>query len=1156
MRKHIIVAVAGVFAGAAADVATVGELGAKLPAISDNHIRPLPVARAPFETSGRARVVPELLSWNYKPWAFAPPGVYHTWAEFRAGDRSVLLQGQDRRLVKYAEQGARRGTTAGFGLIGIYSGKGAAQTPGANLLAVIKMRVADEREQVSSTNDTISIDREKNAVTWKRIGKDRAYAYEARAIGPGVVVVEYDIGLVAEFDDSEAVKKGVAIVHEPPQGGRQGRLTIDLGESATMRVASAPLTSGLDFWSEDAYHVPVKPGRNLLMNPGFEQGMKGWTDAALNQRMPYNTIVEKNGGRPLVELSDDAHGGHCSLRVKGVTNGNWICGERLCSAPLPVVPGRMYTLSWWFKGRSDAVMRCWLEEPSATTRLGFKYDKTVCATKCGDPANPTKWVRRAFSFVPTGCGVVVCVSAGNECEFLVDDFQLEEGNEATEPDDDPVVARLRTGDQFNFIEFGRRIGARVALFGRPGLKGHVRMRVHDFYFETLYDREVGIQLDETGAGAFSPDLDSALRGLKGVFFVRYDFAADGKRWTDYERFQICNPVGIKHPSAKFFAEFTEFHERSSMAPEYSRRMRALGWGATTWMRHSLFNAGASGEAWKTNGIVPYLHTVITELSRFDPVRFGWKKENFTHYTNSCPDKIRLIREAAYRCGMECREDDTWWALFNEEELSQKVVQAKDYDTWAIYQKAAYDGLKAAFDKRGLKLHYAPSHGVVGGNAQGIATLKGYIEAGRKIGLEYDFVSVHQGWALDGASIGNWSDRETNHDMLEAMLASVGRPDMPYMQSETFYLVQMRLPSWGAIDWCDAYLGTIPSFALGNHEFLHAGLLARAFIIDLRRFPRLMMSDPWIKNPVLDRDMTPSVWPVVANTLGHLLPDPRFVALEKPFAGVHGYVFKSSPDGADYVMALWQVDKDLEVGAKKGDVLEMDLPDDVKCVDLMGNERKAKDGRIPLTCVPLFFTSRSSEALLKSLRTARCATLKKREDTIEWHRPQEEVKVARCAMNGPDWSIIAPVAGHPQMKAAWNENALHLRFEAEDADSLRISLDGIADARTNKSRGLGPDDSVYDFFGDAIKRVKAVNTQFADGTTTAADDEEVRRDFGRRFTPRGKGGVWEISITPRFLTPTELVEGSRCGFAFAFSRAPIAPEVGDPTEWMILTFVGQ
>ena len=71
------------------------------------------------------------------------------------------------------------------------------------------------------------------------------------------------------------------------------------------------------------------------------------------------------------------------------------------------------------------------------------------------------------------------------------------------------------------------------------------------------------------------------------------------------------------------------------------------------------------------------------------------KKNFINYTNNCPEKIAFIREAAYKCGMECREDDVWWALFNEEEHCQKAVKAKDYDTWALYQKAAYDGLKAA-----------------------------------------------------------------------------------------------------------------------------------------------------------------------------------------------------------------------------------------------------------------------------------------------------------------------------------------------------------------------------------------------------------------------------------------------------------------------------
>ena len=37
-----------------------------------------------------------------------------------------------------------------------------------------------------------------------------------------------------------------------------------------------PATGGIDFWKDDALHVPPSPVRNLLANGGFEQGFKGW----------------------------------------------------------------------------------------------------------------------------------------------------------------------------------------------------------------------------------------------------------------------------------------------------------------------------------------------------------------------------------------------------------------------------------------------------------------------------------------------------------------------------------------------------------------------------------------------------------------------------------------------------------------------------------------------------------------------------------------------------------------------------------------------------------------------------------------------------------------------------------------------------------------
>lgn len=56
----------------------------------------------------------------------------------------------------------------------------------------------------------------------------------------------------------------------------KGRFIIDLGKSAVPKTPAMPAVGGVDFWKNDALHVPVRPTRNQLVNGSFEQGLKGW----------------------------------------------------------------------------------------------------------------------------------------------------------------------------------------------------------------------------------------------------------------------------------------------------------------------------------------------------------------------------------------------------------------------------------------------------------------------------------------------------------------------------------------------------------------------------------------------------------------------------------------------------------------------------------------------------------------------------------------------------------------------------------------------------------------------------------------------------------------------------------------------------------------
>lgn len=1108
--------------------------------------RPLPVVPAPFESISEGRTDARLLNWMYRTWAFEKANVWHHWAEFACGNRGVMLEGTDERLNKLGG-GKWRGSVTGFGRIGVYAGKVSADRAGDSLLAAVFLTCPGEKpgSVADSTNDVLTVDRAKNRIAWTRRSGGKAYSYGATPAGPGRVRIVYDAGLAAEVRDLDLAKFGVTVDHRPPKDGGRGEILIDLGETPLPRVAPKPVVNGVDFWATDALDVPLKPTRNLLQNPGFEQGLKAWCDT--HQPLPWSWFVEKAHGQPLVTLTNETHTGRHALCYRSLWTG-W-ADEPIFSAPVALEPGKTYTLSWWAKGSPCAALAVSVGVPDLTSKLST-YKKVPSQTQFA--ANVGKeWQRFGFSFVPSGPGAVVHLRSWGRCTVLIDDLQLEEGDAATDYDPEPAVAALRTSDRFNFIPVGRPIDAKLELSGRPSLSGTLRVRVRDFYSETLLDRTLPFALDERGRADLPVDFDGAVRDT-GVFYVCYDFEAAGKTWRDYARFTVVDPLRAVHPLAQLFGIF-DFWRNTGLAPQILDRVVALGWGAETHVNtKGLTDVGGLAAKGKVKPIIHLVRNDIAAYARENKKNLPWDG----NATNAAPEMLSVIEEGAYQAALKCRDDDTWWAYTNEEESSPIFRRPGGYDIWVQFLKAARDGLARGFRERGLKFRFGPTHGPTGGTDGKLKHLGRYIEAARKIGLEFDFLGVHQSWALDGASFGSWQDRETLSDALEKLMDDNGMQGKPYAYGETFYMLQEYLPAWGALDWCDAYAGTIPTYALGNREFVHAGLLARMFVMDLKRWPRLVLSHPWMSRLYFDREMTPSTWSFVANTLGHLLPDPRFYGEARPFSRIRGYVFRPTPDRTDGVLALWAVYHYMERGAGRGPVLRLRLPADAEFRDLMGARRTAKPDAegltpVPLTCAPLFISSADPAVLLTAVKEAKCPALENEKvDSKKWKAPQTAVAVRRLEKD-PDWSTVPTAPGIPALKAAWTADHLHLRLETDNGDTVRIGFDGLGNARLVELDELGPDDSVYDFNRDKVRRILATSTQYADQSTNYPRDDEVERDFIRTFTPKGKGGVWTFKISRRFLSPIRLEPSSAAGFGFAFSNAPEPPEIGKPSGWLLL-----
>ena len=740
----------------------------------------------------------------------------------------------------------------------------------------------------------------------------------------------------------------------------RGRFTIDFCKSSTRLQAGEPPTGGVDFWGADAIHVPVPPTRNLMQNGSFEQNWKGWRWAwggATYRRVPRDQehygIVDggMDGGKALIVRRSQA----------GVVQLN--------SASVPTVAGKKYTLSWYAKAKDRksnvAVKFC-------SAGRGGRYGWLRKGHDYYTPA--LDWERRSVTFEADSAGIYVMIYGDGE--VMLDRFMLEEGDKATDYTEDPLLARLVTSNPDNDIRLGDRVDARLELQSLSGASGQMRVRVKNYFSEVLFDRT----FDVKGGDTIPLDLDEKALGV-GVFVVRMDFETHGangrdarstRSWTDYRRFCVSKPLANTHPTATFFCGMPWF-ARMERGADVARKMKEWGLGAIG------CQSGGNGiyvrnrdtaELCREHNIRMTLHPVAYEQD--------WRQHKAYHglsVTNLTDRYLADLEDFAYRQATNCAPDDTLWTFFNEEESMARRI---GFDNHFKLVQACYRGCRRAFDERGLKLRFAPTHGVSHYfHGRNYDAIDGYLGEANRHGFKYDAVTVHSYQNVDGSVLGpKDADVETQH--LVERMKFYGYPDeTPILLSESFNMLPYYVPAWGATDWSDGSVCGAPSEDLGNREFLHAAAMARLFLLGLKFYPKVVQVNPWQFAPgFIDHDLQPYAWLKMVNTLGHLFPDPRHYGDARPYSTVRGHVFLQDERA---ILAVWTTDNEVERGRKRGQTLEMDLPADVTFVDLMGNERKAKvkgEGErlicpVPLTPAPLFVIGRKdqAEALLTAVKTA-------------------------------------------------------------------------------------------------------------------------------------------------------------------------------------------
>ena len=844
-----------------------------------------------------------------------------------------------------------------------------------------------------------------NGITFDVAGETRLQVNRAREEARFEIV--FPDGKVEATSGSERAKATEAI--QVPHyvwrsNAASGRVIIDLCGSTTPNSStlnsSTPTSGIIDFWAEDAVDVPRDPTGNFVPNGSFEQGLAYWS---YNWGGTSWDDVAATGG-PLEYVTDEAKVGDKALCMRASkTRGAY---EHLRSAGMSIEPGVPHVLSAWVKRAAgeEGAAKITIQAQSThklgrvTSPQGDAATKSVTLTD-----NEWRFVEVPFTSVLGDCMVFL---SGSGAAALVDGVRVEReevngvsrvervehveemletanGRAGSPCPPQCVEGRLETASAENIVCAGAPINARLVLSGPDGVEGSVRVTVRNFYNETVYDNTLKFTLPKDKV--LPLDFDPACLGT-GVFVLGTEFDVKNNLnnyRSPYQRFAILKPLDGTHETANFYVQFP-YYERGSNGEKLARYAKAIGITTTTWERNSAFadTNAPTARLRRKYGITARLHCVSSELAQKYPDRFGPGKEGLKAFTNAVPEQIAFIEKEAYLAGLGAAPDDNWWALWNEEDgqlptlRNAKSSEARyaACESWFEYQYACWKGLKKAFDERGLKLMYAPTHGSCNYiNTERREMIDFFMEVAAKRGFHYDFIAVHTYWGLDKSFMG-YSDRDEDAALLLSRMAHYGYPETtPVMFSEGFNFLPFTIQRWYAEGSADNYNnGVGVSLDLGWREFLQVGSMARLYVMDLKYWPRAMTSHTWQSRLVADAQMSPYMWNMVPNTMGHILPSPKFVGDVKR-DGWRAYVFRQGDYG---VAAVWTNERQAELGRKKGRMLKLALPKDVRFVDLMGNDRATPpadaDGiiAVPLTPAPLFVVAHDAEGLLKVFEEAR------------------------------------------------------------------------------------------------------------------------------------------------------------------------------------------
>ncbi len=781
-----------------------------------------------------------------------------------------------------------------------------------------------------------------------------------------------------EFKDSMKVNIGnfakgnnAAVMKLEPVNPKSFSFIIDPGTVAGTAL-SAPANrltkvGGCDLWELDRYALPDRQGGNLIQNSSFEQGLRYMK---FHHRGRQNFEIFDN--KPVFISDKEAKFGKHSLAIHSTLDG--LLSQRIGTHAIIMKPGT-YTVSFYAKTDSPGKQTLTVQvmDPGATWNSA-KWP-TVKAPLTGE------WQRYTLTHTwKSAVAAPLIFSAGSSAPATcyIDGLQWEAGKKATAYKPPFAEGALLTSAPDNFVEYGKKVNARLDITAAPGASGTVEVKVRDFFDTVKHRKTYKFTADKEGKAAVALPLDNLPRG---IFIVETDYKVGNEKRYEIQRFSIMNFLDNTHKHKNMFVDtYVDPHFPSQIYRDVLARYKKIGYGARAgFVNNSQKLAELAAEYGVESSVCRIAHGAKNSRGRS-----AYIAKNVEYYLIPGMNKANsMLAEMLERKGphspefLRQVEDAAAEVVKNSPGVSGWYFLCEPEGTFPEWTNPTY--AKADRYKDYIELEAAVLKGIRRGNPKAVAYTcptssisapdrmtyydRLFTEMSKR-GLRYDVVSAHN--YRVGAPEYPVS-MESEYQKLFAVMDKHGYTDTRVSSPEGMHWLPIRCRKSSFVSEypvASAHLsGLVPySYDLSFAEKVHSAWRARTWLLGLKHQNRIcQMNASNYGTFEMDAMLTPFAFQKIPNTLGRLLGNAGFTAELNLFPNTRCYLFEDSQKRP--VAVIWCCMEEVDHG-------EATAPDyffkpfaGLELFDLMEAEHSMpvdKKGytRVPLSPYPVFIRGKA------------------------------------------------------------------------------------------------------------------------------------------------------------------------------------------------------